>query len=180
MEKKHLLVDQQFGLSQLGGNQALLLTLYTRLFSEYSNCSAQVESLLQQKQVEQAHVLVHTLKGVAGNLGCNPLFESSHRLEKELKQHILPPPSLDEFTQMLHATMAELNTILHGDAIPAPAPPSIHITSLIEALQNNEFVSPEHLEKCMSTLECSVEEKQRLARAINTLDYKTALETLLP
>ena len=75
------------GLKRLGGNQALFKKLWAEFKRDHAGASSEIEAILAQAEdLERAHRLVHTIKGVAGNLGAKELFEVARALEMAIKQ----------------------------------------------------------------------------------------------
>lgn len=72
-------------LERLGGNTALLDKLLGKFIETYADTGKRLDSFLREALFEEAHRLVHSVKGVSGNLGFARLYESSLVLEQLLK-----------------------------------------------------------------------------------------------
>lgn len=72
-------------LERLGGNTALLDKLLQIFIDTYGNTGIQLKTFLSDAQFEEAHRLVHSVKGVSGNLGFAGLYAASLELEQILK-----------------------------------------------------------------------------------------------
>jgi len=186
-----MLIDYEFGLSQLSGNQALLIKLFSRLHDEYKDADNQLDHLLDEGEFDAAKTLIHTLKGVAGNLGCVQLHQTSRDYDDALKSGSVPDEIKNRFSDALAKTSAELAKVMASDKVPpedsqsepeltsSNAALSNNIKRMISALNNNEFVTPDHLAACMSELSLDDTQKAALEQAINTLDYQRALAILV-
>ena len=64
---------------------------------------------MEKNETELSLRLIHTLKGVAGNLGAKELYLSAKELETDLKDN-----SGENFENLLSATMNSLNKILEA------------------------------------------------------------------
>ncbi|MFC3093177.1 Hpt domain-containing protein [Alteromonas sediminis] len=186
-----MLIDYEFGLSQLSGNQALLITLYTRLHDEYKEADQQLSTLQAEGKLDEAKTLIHTLKGVAGNLGCQRLHQISREYDEEIKNGSVSANTQAAFTDALGQTIDLLARVIASGQVPPPEqsssegeagqklPLSDNLKKLVSALNNNEFVAPDHLSACMAELDLDEPQKEALAQAINTLDYHRALAILV-
>ena len=69
MDQSATVLDIEFGMSQLSGNKTLLLTLLNKFSDEYRGLDDDLQSFMKTSEFDKAYSLVHTLKGVTGNLG---------------------------------------------------------------------------------------------------------------
>jgi len=86
MEKTYSFLENRDSvLERLGGNDALLDSLMVKFGDSYVNAVSQLESFVAAGQTEDAHRIVHSIKGVAGNLGMGRLYRSAISLESKMK-----------------------------------------------------------------------------------------------
>ena len=99
--------DLAEGLQRLMGNRALYRKLLVNFATQYIQAAANIRSALDAGDFEQAHGLVHAIKGVAGNLAAKDLQVQSGALEKLVK-HVNPssPPPAAELNRA-HAAFRE-------------------------------------------------------------------------
>jgi CheY-like chemotaxis protein len=100
--------DLAEGLQRLRGNQKLYKKLLVDFAANYSKAAADIRKRLDDKDLEQAHHLVHNLKGLAGNLAATELLAAAVELEKLIKngnQKSRPSPIVLEqkFSALDHA-----------------------------------------------------------------------------
>jgi signal transduction histidine kinase/DNA-binding response OmpR family regulator/HPt (histidine-containing phosphotransfer) domain-containing protein len=76
--------DQIAALKKLGGNQQLYHKLLQEFYEDYQDIIEQMSDALQNKGFKKAKELAHSIKGAAGNLGANQLYQASKHLEMEL------------------------------------------------------------------------------------------------
>lgn len=175
-----MVVDFGFGLSQLSGDESLLIMLLAKIKTEYSDCDNKLKTMFDNKEWDQAKVLIHTLKGVAGNLGCKQLYTSAKQMEDELKSVNACPSVFPKFADTLHATMAliqkaeDAGTVEIGD----DEEPSNEIKELVSMLESNAYISRDKLVDLLAATRYDDDTKQQLTLAIDTLDYAFALELL--
>lgn len=179
MTDQNLILDLEFGLSQLSGNKELLLKMFDRFRSDYTSFADELYELIAANDFQQLRQKVHTIKGVAGNLGMNALHSISKEFEEAAKtsdpdiaSHLLP------FKEALEATIDEMQK-LENEAHPeAPAGTDQGVSQLKQLLQDNEFISNELLDSLLTGSDYSDALKSRISQAINDLDYPTALSLL--
>ncbi|UQZ90019.1 hypothetical protein C4J81_12735 [Deltaproteobacteria bacterium Smac51] len=103
-----LSIDRELGLQQAAGNQAL----YERLLKSFATDNArsfdQLSEALRRGDLEQAHQLAHTLKGVAGMIGAKKLSEAAFEVEKRLKDDLCDEAYLASLHLELTAVLSEL------------------------------------------------------------------------
>lgn len=72
-------------LESVGGDKNLLRELLVDFAQESANFVEQVQEALEQDDRQRAKNLVHSFKGVVGNLGANELYEAAVALETTIK-----------------------------------------------------------------------------------------------
>jgi CheY-like chemotaxis protein len=77
--------DLTSGLKRLRGNKRLYRKLLVDFGTKYTETAREIRDALDAKDVEQAHSLVHNLKGLAGNLEATDLQAAAVELEKLVK-----------------------------------------------------------------------------------------------
>jgi CheY-like chemotaxis protein len=77
--------DLPAGLERLRGNKRLYRKLLLDFGASYTGVAGEIHKALDSKDLEQAHSLIHNLKGLAGNLAAIDLQAASVNLEKLVK-----------------------------------------------------------------------------------------------
>jgi polar amino acid transport system substrate-binding protein len=105
--------DLDEGLKRLQGNQKLYRKLLVNFAGSYANATDDIRRALASSDYEQAHQLVHSIKGVAANLAAAGLLGTAVELEKLVK-HIDPvmPPEPEAVEARLVAFNAALGQVL--------------------------------------------------------------------
>jgi PAS domain S-box-containing protein len=201
------LIDQTAGLAQLGGNMALyhkLLTQFSQQMSqEYAQLSADLKELAANEDSaqikattwEQLQQKNHALKGVAGNLAIQQLFEQSQEIDQRLKQQRIPEAGLVEvFAHTFSQTQRALAETETAAAAPTPssneaqAEPSgeaikSQLTALLERVQQSEFIDDEQLHTLGRQLDTEHQTAwASLTQALEDFEFEQAahsLQTLL-
>lgn len=108
MQKKYAFMeDEQAVMERLGGNEALLGKLMSKFYATYRNTRAELLSRLESKDYEEAHRIVHSIKGVSANLGIGNLYRLAISLESKMKEG-----EFDRITPDVLAFLLELDMVI--------------------------------------------------------------------
>jgi hemerythrin-like metal-binding protein len=109
-------IDITEGLDRLLGNRQLYFELLQYFHLEYQDIANQIKAYLDQGHIENVRHLLHTFKGVAGNLAINKLSKTSERLEKALKaENEMTPDLLKQFEDAVTDVMNTLAVLNNSD-----------------------------------------------------------------
>jgi CheY-like chemotaxis protein len=100
--------DLADGLQRLQGNKKLYRKLLLSFATDYNAIADEIRKALDAEDFDQAHSLVHNLKGLAGNLAAMELQTAAVNLEKLVKGAKKSLPS----TKELNLKFSELETAL--------------------------------------------------------------------
>ena len=78
-------VDLNWGLQRVGGNKKLFIKLLRDFARNHADCCAELQQLLSKTAIKDALRLVHTIHGVAGNIGARELQKSAQMIESSLR-----------------------------------------------------------------------------------------------
>jgi len=78
--------DVSSGLTRVGGNRRLYRNLLADFYRDYVNAAEQISDALAAGDRELARRLAHTIKGIAGNVGAQDLYDVSAGLEAVIRQ----------------------------------------------------------------------------------------------
>jgi len=101
--------DLAAGLKRLMGNKTLYRKLLLDFGAKYTGVAGEIHKALNSKDLEQAHSLIHNLKGLAGNLEATDLQAAAANLEKLVKGFGKKTPPLKE----LNLKFSELDNALN-------------------------------------------------------------------
>jgi two-component system sensor histidine kinase/response regulator len=102
--------DLAAGLKRLGGNRNLYRKLLLSFAADYRGAPEEIRDALAVKEMDRVKALVHTLKGVAGNLAATELQTATAELEKLFKED---EPGKDPSTEMVEAGFTALEEALN-------------------------------------------------------------------
>jgi HPt (histidine-containing phosphotransfer) domain-containing protein len=110
------------GLKRLRGNKRLYRKLLVDFGTKYTETASEVREALDAKDFEQAHSLVHNLKGLAGNLEATDLQVAAVEMEKLVKGDQKETPSNNQLDQKfleLEKTINQALEVVQTLGLPA-------------------------------------------------------------
>ena len=106
--------DLADGLKRLQGNKKLYRKLLLNFGTDYDAAADDIREALDAQDFDQAHSLVHNLKGLAGNLAATELQAAAVNLEKLVKGVDGEPPSAKELNLRFSDLENALNQTLES------------------------------------------------------------------
>ncbi len=114
-------VDVTEGLARAAGNRRLYRDLLIRFTKDYVDVGAQIAAALESGDSKQAGHIVHTVKGVAGNMSISKIYSSADKMEQAIrKRDPAVPKLLRAFTSLVKHQVQVIQQTL-ADAAPGPA-----------------------------------------------------------
>lgn len=174
------LFNHDFGLSQLGGNQALLDKMLGKFVDEFKGSVDLIRNAVAEQRFSDAKIKVHTTKGISGNLGLQALYACATELDAELRNQNCPEPLLKVYEDILTATINHI----HSEANSAEVPVEMVDTNISESdgkkalltkLERNEFIDDDALIELVSALRIEDDKAQLLIKYIEELNYPDAI-----
>jgi len=109
--------DIDAGLKRLRGNERLLINLLKNFANDYKGVTDRIRSMLSSGDRDQARQVIHTIKGLAGNLSATALHEAVIELETAVKEKsdIMPD---DMLSRTEHALGQITDALADIDSIP--------------------------------------------------------------
>ncbi len=89
-------IDLGWGLERIGGNKRLFVKLLKEFALNHHNAVSLIEQKLAEGDLDDARRELHTLKGVAGNIGARILQQEAGNMEKELEGNEPVKPVLSQ------------------------------------------------------------------------------------
>ena len=183
-------IDTQSGLTRIGGNR----TLYRRLLAKFRDNQGQapeaIMAALEGGDRELAERLVHTLKGVSGNVGAETLHGKAQSLEAAIKEGRAWKRQLSAVTKELSAVvtgltklesesaMAEVALEPAGDLDVASLAPLFE--RLAQLIEQNDTEASESLEGIQNKPEAAGlgKDLDQIGRSLGQYDFDGALNRL--
>ena len=183
-------LDLALGLRRVLGRKALYLALLRKFRRSESVGLAQLRAALATGERPLTERLVHTLKGVAGNLGAVPLEKSAEALEFALhagQSADLVQSKMAALTQDLNALLLALNRQLPPEPSAAfplakaagPAQVAAHCKRLATLLAQQDFEAEELFTSQRSLFDAALgSDSLAIEMAINRFNFEQALAEL--
>ena len=179
-------VDTASGLKRVAGNKRLYRNLLARFADEQCDAGSQISAAIDGGQQELAERLAHTVKGVAGNIGVEGVFNTAARLERAIRERDARVRGLvEEFTQSLSSQIQTIGRALSDAPVHQPAARTAFdanaalaaITNLRALLEASDGDAIEAFVAVGRLLTGAVEEESlnALGAAISNFDFATAL-----
>jgi two-component system sensor histidine kinase/response regulator len=189
-------IDRATGLKRVAGNEALYGKLLLDFHRDYATCIDRVRAALQENQLTDAERQVHTLKGVAGNIGAMDLHRAAQELDSALRLGAMEKAGL-----LLQDVERELSAVIDGlepvvrqaeaARAEAEAPGAqlregvdgaaleTALRTLAEFVRKNDPEAENALEQVRVALNGSrAKEVERIARALDMFDFRGAAKAL--
>lgn len=98
-------------LARLGSNKKLYEKLLARFLADYSDFYGKLRAAIDEKDLEGAYHLAHTMKGLGGNLGADALHAASLAVETICKSGSVTPElegAMENFSSELDRALDEV------------------------------------------------------------------------
>ncbi|MCG8617762.1 MAG: response regulator [Desulfobacterales bacterium] len=156
-------IDMETGLLRVGQNRSLYKELLINFREKYTDAGKVLAKELGAMDHETAGRTIHTIKGLAGNLGANELYKASVDLETGILQQ-----QTQELPPLLNGFKARLETVISGlaeldedlpepldDTVPQmdPADVASKLAALEEVLEADYITAMEILKDLAGVLE---------------------------
>jgi HPt (histidine-containing phosphotransfer) domain-containing protein len=177
--------ELETALHRLAGNRDLLAGLLLAFAEEQAETLTRLDALAQAGDVAQAATLLHTVTGVAGNLGAAALAEAARQLEDQFKSGNASA-SRQGFADALNATLDAIKTHVAPARSTAEAPPVDRallvqvLNRLTPYLREQELIPVDLMESLSSLARSNWPEKSlaRLVRQVDHFDHDGALASV--
>jgi two-component system sensor histidine kinase/response regulator len=181
------------GLQQLMGDHALYRQILRRFRQRYHDSAEQARTELLGGDTATAQRIVHTLKGAAGMIGAEQMYQMSMELEPLFDG---PPGQcigpLAQLEQALRSLMAAIDTELEAEEASTPTPLVTRVAAndppetrmlvqhLARLLEEGDGAAIDVLERSASALEASLGAAvfQEMSAAAQQFDFEAALAVL--
>ncbi len=186
-------IDAESSLDRLGGNQSLLKKLILNFREKYAASLTDLQTLLDNDDIESALDLVHAIKGIAGNLSFTGLFSAANKLEKSLAKNgkKVSKNKITTFERAIKEVFMSAEVLNIRCKDQQSSKPSISETDFVlsvsditpavqelaESLAKNNLKAQEYLDQLEQTFIDSPYEPvlKSISDLVDNLDFSTAL-----
>ncbi len=124
-------ISVQQALSRLDKNEALYLDLLDKFKQNYAHADRDLRALIEKGQDEDAHLLAHSIKGVAGNIGMTDLQAAAAKLETAFRDGVSSEYDtlITLFSQALSPALSSVDQLTGSLVKNAPLQKNLEIKS---------------------------------------------------
>jgi len=127
-------IDIKQGLLRVGGNRKLFCKLLFEFIEDHSNDDEVLAQTINQKNQDEIHRVLHTLRGVTGSIGAEKLEEKSALLEHALMKQLPYVNALIAFAGEFRVVMDGL--VMIQDRLASVVLPSVKNDMIADQLQD--------------------------------------------
>lgn len=182
---ERILFDEDRCMKQLAGNRRALLFMLESFLEIHRDDSQKIGKFVQDQKYIEAENLMHTLKGVTGNLGCRPLSESCSNLQEELHGQaikgykafqVIWQQTWSVLVQASEQIRAEIRTSGNGESRTAAE----LLTYLEELCRNHDTEAIEYMEQYQTQIQAEFGDAcaGRLKRYCRNYDFEKMVTEL--
>ncbi len=182
-------IDLQWGLERIGGNRRLFRKLLGEFVTHHGEAPQVIVQRLQASDEEGARRELHTLKGVAGNIGARVLQQQAEQLEYalnsgQLNGAKLPSAFLQAFDVLLNGLAELRQEEAQGDVPTAASDGQASLPQQLEQLRQMLIEGDSDALKVVTAIQplltdSKLQQKlKQLTAQIEGYDFDTAQQTL--
>jgi PAS domain S-box-containing protein len=184
-------VDVAAGLERVAGNKRLYRDLLIQFAEKQRRAGEQITEALERTDRREAERLAHSLRGAAGNLGINEVFQTAGKLELAIRQsHTDVHHLIGQLTSALHRVTqnirvglpsAKPDQLTRHDSMP-PDPGTVlaameHLKGLLQAHDADASEACAHLAAFLNG-KVDRSRLEGLGALVNRFDFQAALNSL--
>jgi two-component system sensor histidine kinase/response regulator len=179
-------VDVASGLKRVAGNKRLYRDLLVQFATKQRDADSQILAAMENDR-KLAERIVHTVKGVAGNIGLGQVFAIAEKLERAFREVNADVPALvEEFAQVLKLQVQAIEAAMHDEMSDGAAKTSRRfgakatsaaLAQLKTLLESNDGDAVEAFLTLESALAATCDEQRlrALSTAISEFEFDNAL-----
>jgi HPt (histidine-containing phosphotransfer) domain-containing protein len=189
-------IDRVAGLRRVAGNEALLEKLLLDFHRDYTASAERIRAAIAEDRLSDAERQVHTLKGVAGNIGAMELHRTAQELDTALhlgdlgKARTLLPDlerdlalvieGLGPLAEQAAAARVGTESLRAGSEVAVDRPAlETALRALADRVRKSDPEAESALERIRGALAGSrAREVERIAQALDLFDFRGATRAL--
>lgn len=102
-------IDKEVAMQYLGGLEKVYIQLSQSFLESYAEFNEMVEDIYYQGQMENLHLIVHTLKGITLNLGATLMYDECVSFLKHLVADTITKEDIDNLIDVFSKTYNAIN-----------------------------------------------------------------------
>ncbi|MEK6805445.1 MAG: response regulator [Pseudomonadota bacterium] len=166
---------------RIGGRSSLLIELLLEFVRDQADAPQRLRAQLANNQRTEAQRSAHTIKGLAGNVGCNRLAAAMQALEQAIQNQ---PDKVDSLMAEFESALQEVRNSAATLAVPVATaavprsekPLNGELSALGDLLRKQDFQARVHLDRLLGDLraQCGESEATALKTAVYAYDFAAA------
>jgi PAS domain S-box-containing protein len=179
-------IDVAASLERLGGNQGLYLKLLHKFYAQYGDFEQQLAKAVAANDYEPATRLVHTVKGLAANIGATALKTIAAQAEEELAGNTVNNAMLEKLGDQIASLRAKIRPSIKTTEVTPAGQRFNHasarelLTKMTDMLSEYDAAVGGFLEKHSEVLSTPLllRDFRILVKSIEDYDYERSLQTV--
>ncbi|MDM8524360.1 response regulator [Desulfococcaceae bacterium HSG8] len=182
-------IDIKSGLKRVVGNKRLFVKILTEFSENYRNSASDIRDALEKGNQNLALQLLHTLKGMAGNISAKGLYRASLEFEENIKTG-----SISDMNDMADSLERSLNRVMES---VKQLEENVEQSECTESLESECEIAPciielagfllknnPRAETCLASIKTNLgnlgfqKEMKLMEDQISRFDFRNARETL--
>ncbi len=112
--------NMQVCLRTVAINRSLYVSLLSRFAGRYGSAPKDLRDLLERGKIDEALCFIHSVKGIAANLGADDLSKVARTIENHLTTGVLPAEVSERFEAVMGTFLASCSEVLHQEGEGKP------------------------------------------------------------
>ncbi len=108
-------IDTASALDRIGGNETVYRDILAAFVEEHAGTTGEIREALTSEDHERLKQLIHTIKGVAGNIGAGGLSSAARELETAIQEKKPVAPLMDRFDRQLTDVLGYIETLQRNE-----------------------------------------------------------------
>ncbi|MEO5327158.1 MAG: response regulator [Magnetococcus sp. THC-1_WYH] len=173
-------IDTRGAMHRIRGNDHLFRSLLEEFHRHYADAVRRIRTLLasnEEQRVSEVLTLLHTIRGIAGNISAIRIVESVSTLERELRENgVAQSSSLDAFERSMLEVMSAIGNLPRKRDISRDNPEQ-PVADTKEILALMKILAKSLRERKISALDALSQLVPKLRSRVETHDFLSTLET---
>ncbi len=184
-------LDTTAGIARVAGNLKIYNNILKKFCSHHANAAEEIKTAVDNSDFELAERIAHTIKGVAGNIGADAIFECSVKLDallKDAQANAIDEQTLTTLLTELTANTTALITAIkasevYADEAPTADQPKLDPAKLAELVNQLAGLLDDDDSEAQSCLDELIagsdhEALKEMSEMVGDYEFEEALELL--
>ncbi|MDP2721550.1 MAG: two-component regulator propeller domain-containing protein [Bacteroidales bacterium] len=175
-------LDAKTGIRRFGNNELLYTNMLRKFISSNDKTCNELRKLVSQSKFEEAHLLIHTLKGESGNIGADSVYKQSQVVEQAVlsKDIALFEKKMPLLENKLKTITVTLLSHFQKKGNPEDKPQEISKDTFYLLIENLKKKSPKALDQLDELASRGVDKSvlEAINKAVNNENMEEAINLI--